>query len=96
LWKVPVGGGEETRVLESMGDRLNFVVVEEGVYFLSGQEQENVSLKFFDFATGRTKLLVQTARPSNMGLAISPDRRWILFTQYDHMGSDLMLVDNFR
>jgi serine/threonine protein kinase/WD40 repeat protein len=98
LWKVPVGGGEETRVLESMGSRLNFVVVEEGVYFLSGQLYDNVSLvlQFFDFATGRTKLLVQTARPSTMGLAISPDKRWILFTQTDHLGSDLMLVDNFR
>jgi serine/threonine protein kinase/WD40 repeat protein len=96
LWKVPVGGGEESQVLESLGFELNFVVVEGGVYFLSGQEQENVSLKFFDFATGKTKLLVQTARPSNMGLAISPDKRWILFTQIDHLGSDLMLVDNFR
>jgi Tol biopolymer transport system component len=96
LWKVPAGGGEESRVLGSLGEDLNFAVVDEGVYFLSGMQAENVSLKFFDFATGKTKLVVQTAKPSELGLAISPDKRWILFTQIEHLGSDLMLVENFR
>jgi len=26
----------------------------------------------------------------------SPDRRWMLYTQVDQEGSDLMLVENFR
>ena len=30
------------------------------------------------------------------GLAISPDSHWILYTQFDQTGGELMLVENFR
>nr|MBA2647064.1 hypothetical protein [Pyrinomonadaceae bacterium] len=30
------------------------------------------------------------------GLSVSPDERWVLYTQYDRKGSDIMLVENFR
>jgi hypothetical protein len=29
-------------------------------------------------------------------LTVSPDRHWVLFSQMDQQGSDLMLVENFR
>jgi hypothetical protein len=30
------------------------------------------------------------------GFAISPDRRWLLYTSLESSDADLMLVDNFR
>jgi hypothetical protein len=30
------------------------------------------------------------------GMAVSPDERWVLYTQEDQRSSDIMLVENFR
>jgi hypothetical protein len=30
------------------------------------------------------------------GLAVSPDGRWLLYTQVDQSGSDIMPVENFE
>ena len=35
-------------------------------------------------------------KPVDLGLALSPDGRYLLFAQNDLSGSDLMLVENFR
>jgi hypothetical protein len=34
--------------------------------------------------------------PFLAGLAVSPDERWVLYTQEDQRSSDIMLVENFR
>jgi Tol biopolymer transport system component len=97
IWKVPVDGGEETQVLEGpLSFSFNFVVVEDGIYFVSasGWPAPGV-LHFFNFATGALKPVV-TIRLWMLGLTISPDRRSILYSQIDQAGSDLMLVENFR
>ena len=94
IWKVPVEGGEETKVVDSVGHR-QFTVVAGGIYCIridaSGQR-----LQFFDFATGATTDLANLGTPTSMGLTVSPDRRYVFCTQRDQVGSDLMLVENFR
>ena len=35
-------------------------------------------------------------KPIDLGLALSPDGRYLLFAQNDFSGSDLMLVENFK
>jgi Tol biopolymer transport system component len=97
LWKVPVEGGEETQVLAApLSYSFNFVVVEDGIYFVSASaRQAPAVLYFFGFATSALKP-VATIRLWSFGLAISPDRRSILYPQFDQASSDLMLVENFR
>jgi Tol biopolymer transport system component/predicted Ser/Thr protein kinase len=97
LWKVPVEGGAETRVLESINDFGNFALVEEGIYFIpAANSATDSSIQFFSFATGKIKQIARIEKPTDMGLSVSPDRRWILCSQIDQVGSDLMLVENFR
>jgi hypothetical protein len=88
-------GGQE--ILVSKGEfHVSLAVVEDGIYTTSGDWRGKAAVLFYDFATGKTKVVVQMEKPAFNGIAISPDRRWILLTQIVHMGSDLTLVENFR
>jgi hypothetical protein len=99
LWKVPVDGGEETQVLESLANSGTFAVADEGIYFIP-RSSPPTSIQFFSFGTGKIKQIATIEKPVSNGLSVSagPDgrSRWILYTQVDREGSDLMLVENFR
>src|SRR5205085_11957887 len=90
LWKVPAGGGEETRVADT-ADVQTFAVTRGGIYFVTGRE-----LRYLSLATGKSKSILTIGKPMSNGLSVSPDERWLLYSQLDQTGSDLMLVENFR
>jgi Tol biopolymer transport system component/predicted Ser/Thr protein kinase len=94
IWKVPVEGGEEAKVIESVGFR-QFAVVAGGIYCIR-TDALGQRLEFFDFATRATEDLANLGSPTSLGLTVSPDGRYVLYTQGDQVGSDLMLVENFR
>jgi serine/threonine protein kinase len=97
VWQVPVEGGEETEVFESLSFYNNMAVVSDGIYFIPTQSgSKGSSIQFFSFATGKIKPIATIERSAGFGLAVSPNGRWILYTQVDQQGSDLMLVENFR
>jgi len=58
-----------------------------------------VKIEFFNPATGKTTPVATTEKvlarwiPS---LTVSPDGKYMLYTQIDQQGSDLMLMENFR
>jgi serine/threonine protein kinase len=98
VWKVAIGGGEETRVL---GPVAEFAVTAEGIYFIEIGTRLWVgtagnSLKFFSFAKGTTEKVADVKLNPLNGLSVSPDGRYVLFSQIDPFVSDLMLVENFR
>jgi Tol biopolymer transport system component len=97
VWKVPVEGGEETEVFESLSHYANMVVVDDGIYFVPTLgAAKSSSIYFFSFATGQIKPIAVFEKVAGYGIAVSPDRRSILYTQLDQQGSDLMLVEHFR
>jgi len=91
LWKIPVEGGEASRVLDSI-IHTDFAIAGRGIYFKGSDLR---SIHFFSFATGKTKL-VASIDETFLGQGVSPDEKSILYTQYDQLGADLMLVENFR
>jgi Tol biopolymer transport system component len=98
LWRVPVGSNDERQILESV--RWNgFTVTKRGIYFVPKPHPDGSSfIQFFDFATRASSTIAQIEQPfpTSFGMAVSPDERYILYTQTDQAGSDLMLIENFR
>jgi Tol biopolymer transport system component len=92
IWKMPVDGGPETQVVKSLF-RNNFAVTNGGIYFTPSSEP---SVQFTDFVSGATRTLAQLAKRPDLGLALSPDGRYLLFTLVDFEGSDLMLAEGLR
>jgi len=101
LWRVPVAGGEEERVLESV--RFGYwAVARTGIYFIDFDVPSEAArpLRFLDFQSRR---VTQVGTVENTvswtttpGFAISPDSRWLLYSSIASIDADLMLVDGFR
>jgi Tol biopolymer transport system component len=98
-WKMSVEG-EERPVLKNLKSR--WTLAENGLYFFSQEQRDRLAntwfLTFFDFATGRKKVVVPLGGMPLAGQrpAVSPDGRTFLYTQWDVGEADLVLVENFR
>ena len=97
LWAVPVNGGPEERVFPEAVDEYAFAVAASGMYFIpaSGTPSRN-TIRYISFATGKMKELVRLEKTTGLGLTVSPDERWLLYSQFDQEGSDLMLIETSR
>jgi hypothetical protein len=108
IWRVPLNGGEEIRILDRPAgeDWDNWALVQNGIYFVdlirrtvSGEANPRPAIvKFFDFATGEETSICTLAAEKPyyvFGLAVSPDRGSILYNQREYESS-IILVKNFR
>jgi eukaryotic-like serine/threonine-protein kinase len=97
LWRMPVGGGEETRILDAVHVSGGYRVRKEGIYFFTTPDERGHSdICLYDFATNKTTKILTIERTVIAYIDVSGDGRTILYTQEDQTGSDLMLVENFR
>jgi Tol biopolymer transport system component len=97
LWRVPVNGGTEEKVLESLATPMSFQVMDEGIYYIPQADPDGrSSIRLHRFATGKSETLATLDKPVMWGFSVSPDRRTILYVQIDSSSHDLMLMDNFR
>ena len=95
IWKMPVDGGPEKQVTDSLY-RTNFAVTTRGIYYMACPGKDGKSaLKFYDFATGKSTLILNIGYPE-FGLDVSPDGRFLAYAQLDDPGSVLMMVENFH
>ena len=101
IWRKPVAGGEEKLILEHhrAGVWRYWTVVEQGIYFATAERAEQPLLEFYSFATGQVTLVAQLEKGlerSMSGLTVSSDGRRLIWAQVDQVGSDIMLLENFR
>ena len=62
-----------------------------GIYSIGERE-----LRYYNFASEISEPILAVQKRTSEGMSVSPDEHWLLYTQVDQGGSDLMLVENFR
>jgi hypothetical protein len=92
IWWIPRDGGEERRIIEKVRNR-NYAVGHRGIYFEREVAPVGSAICFYSFATGKEAELYRTIRPTHNGLAVSLDESFLLFTDVNQEGTDLMLAD---
>jgi Tol biopolymer transport system component len=65
-----------------------------GIYFVPADAPR--SLRYFDFASKQIRPIFEMDKDFSGGLSVSPDGRWILYSQAGDMSGDIMLVDHFH
>jgi Tol biopolymer transport system component/DNA-binding winged helix-turn-helix (wHTH) protein len=71
-----------------------WMIASDGIYFVSQSAPHTIS--FYDFSTQKTRDIFKTDRDLHDGISISPDGRYLLFSQLDENDSNIMLVSNFH
>jgi Tol biopolymer transport system component len=102
IWTVPVNGGTEKPLPELKGfEKLfrSWGVLKQGIYFMSREDAQQQTIRFFSFATHRTtSLVVLNKEPiwDYPDVALSGDGRQLLYACLDQEVNDLMLIENFH
>jgi Tol biopolymer transport system component len=92
LYRMPVEGGQEVEVIPRLFGWDSFGVTAKGVYFMPGSR----SIRFLDPASGRVSALATLEKRAWQGLCVSPDDRFVVWSQQDRLTAEVMLVDSFR
>jgi Tol biopolymer transport system component len=100
VWSAPMEGGKEAQVLEKAAQG-TWGVARGGICFFNWKDAVHPVMQVYKFRDRRSTTLYEfplgTLLDRNSpAISVSPDERWILYTQIDQAGSNLVLVENFR
>jgi Tol biopolymer transport system component len=95
VWKMPVAGGEETKLIPSISTWGDFDVTELGIYYIDSP-RAGAKLRLLRFSDGSDTVLGALEKRVSFGVAASPDNRAVLYTEYDQESTELMLMDRFQ
>ena len=96
LWRRQFSGlAAEEQVIKSVVQR-NFFVTRRGIYYMEPDGPMTTAIRFLDPESGKQQLLGRLTKAPDMGISVSPDERWLLYTQNDQEGMDIILAEGFR
>jgi Tol biopolymer transport system component len=96
VWHAPSFGGTESPApgLENVVTSRHFFVARTGIYFLAS-EQPPWKIEYRAFSNGKISdvaTIERTPEFQTPSLSVSPDERWLIYTQLDQSGEDIMMV----
>jgi Tol biopolymer transport system component len=71
-----------------------WALVHDGIYFVPQDSPRSIC--FFDFATGHTREIFKADKDLGDGMSISPDGRYMLYSQIDEGNANIMIVNYFH
>ena len=97
IWRVPVAGGQEGPLVPRLHLQKwrDWALVDNGIFFRDQVSAPHPVLRFFDLATTRVNDVAVFEKPGEW-ISASADRKFVLYDQFDHEESNIMLLENFR
>ena len=82
IWQVPVEGGPEKLAYDGFkGENwAEWTVGEDGLYFVDWPKTPP-DINFIDFKSGKTSLVGKMQGPAFVGITLSPDRKYLVYSQ---------------
>jgi Tol biopolymer transport system component len=99
LWRKRLPDGDEEPVLKQLkpGYWGAWAAVESGIYFVDQTPRSaTAAIFYYDFGSRTVRQIADMQKPfavTDSGFAVSPDRRYVLYTQIDQSGSDINILD---
>jgi len=95
LWQLALDGTEERVVAEEVAWRA-FAVAADRLYFARPSPDGLPTLVSLFLATGKVSIITRLPQPLAAGLSLSPDGRYLLYSQIDGSSADLTLLQGIR
>jgi Tol biopolymer transport system component/DNA-binding winged helix-turn-helix (wHTH) protein len=101
LWKVPVGGGQELLVTDSLhlGYWGHYAVTDNGLYLVDADAKGGPALMYYNFQTRRLSPILTLEKnpvPWTPNLSASRDGRTLLYAQVEFENSTISMAENFQ
>jgi hypothetical protein len=101
IWKIPVGGGQEVLVTDSLhlGYWGHFAVTDNGLYLVDADAKGGLTLMYYNFTTRRLSPIMifeKTPFPWTPNLSASRDGRTLFYAQVEFENSTISMVENFQ
>jgi Tol biopolymer transport system component len=101
IWKMPVGGGQEDLVTDSLhrGYWGNFAVTDNGLYLVDSDAKGGPAIMFYNFQTRRLSPILTFEKrpvPGSPNLAASRDGRTLFYSQVEFENSTISMAENLQ
>jgi len=75
-------------------DPQSWVIASGGIYFVPAEAPR--SIRYLEFSSRRIRTIFEGNKDLSTGVSVSPDGRWILYSQQGDTTGDIMLVNDFH